>query len=168
MKLFLIGMMGSGKSYWGRQLQELFKIDFFDLDLCIEEENGERITEIFSIRGEEYFRDYESKKLKEFGEYSSFILATGGGTPCFHNNMQWMNDNGITIWIDESVDVLTQRLMTEKAHRPLLKNLNDNELQLYLTNKLKERASFYSQSQYHLQGENINEQQFINIIKQHA
>jgi shikimate kinase len=81
------------------------------------------------------------------------VIATGGGTPCFNNNMQWMNDHGTTIWLDEPIDILVKRLLPEKAHRPLIKNLNDDELENFLTTKLQERTPFYNQSQFHLSSE---------------
>ena len=81
----------------------------------------------------------------------TFVLATGGGTPCFYGNMQWMNDHGLTVWLDEPVDVLVERLKPEKEHRPLIKNLNDNELKTFLAKKLEERKPFYRQAKVHCQ-----------------
>ena len=106
--------------------------------------------------------------LRWFGEKKAFVLATGGGTPCFEKNIEWMNSHGVTIWIDESIDVLTKRLLPEKAHRPLIQHLSDAELQKFLTAKLVERYPFYCQATYHLQGNAISDEGFAKIIKQHA
>jgi shikimate kinase len=164
-KIFLIGMMGSGKSYWKQQLAKHFKTGGYDLDFIIETNEEKTIAEIFQEDGEAYFRKTEAKLLRWFEEKKSFILATGGGTPCYHENMEWMNQQGITIWLDESVDVLVERLIPEKNHRPLLANLKEEELKIFLTNKLAEREPFYSKAAVHLQGKDINLTRLKKIIK---
>ncbi len=168
MKIFLIGMMGSGKSFWTKKLSKKLKSGGYDLDFLIESHEEKTIPEIFAEDGEEYFRKSESKILRWFGEKKTFVLATGGGTPCFHDNMSWMNKNGITVWIDEPIDVLAKRLAPEKAHRPLIKHLSDDELKTFLANKLAERAPFYQQASYHLQGNAISDAGFAEIIKKHG
>lgn len=165
MRLFLIGMMGSGKSYWGRQLHKQLKIDFFDLDECIEKELCMPISEIFSTKGEAYFRDYESEKLKTFNRYHSFILATGGGTPCFHENMEWMNAHGITVWLNETANILAERLKKEKAHRPLVASLSDNVLQDFLERKIAERTPFYGKAKLILEGSAICLEQLLQAAQ---
>ena len=95
-------------------------------------------------------------------------MSTGGGTPCFNDNMDWMNKQGITIWIDEPVDVLVQRLLPEKTHRPLIVSLSDKELSRFLENKLAERRSFYNRAKGHLQGSDISEEGFIQILRIYA
>jgi shikimate kinase len=167
MKIFLIGMMGSGKSYWCKKLAKKLKCGAYDLDFLIESYEDKTITEIFTQISEDYFRKEEAKVLRWFHEKKSFVLATGGGTPCFHENMLWMNQQGITIWIDEPVEVLVKRLLPEKEQRPLIKNLTDEELSRFLSEKLKERKPFYGQAVYHLKGNEISDQGFAKIIKQH-
>jgi shikimate kinase len=167
MKIFLIGMMGSGKSHWCRKLAKKMKCGAYDLDFLIETYEDNTIAEIFGEFGEAHFRKAEAKILRWFGEKKSYVLATGGGTPCFLDNMQWMNKNGITIWIDEPVEVLVERLKPEKAHRPLIKDLTDEELNYFLAVKLKEREPFYSQATYHLRDNKISDQSFAQIIKKH-
>ncbi|MBS1671969.1 MAG: shikimate kinase [Bacteroidetes bacterium] len=141
-------MMGSGKTYWAQQLAAAYNMNWIDLDSEIEKENRMSIKEIFETEGEENFRIKEQKALHKLAHYKNIIIATGGGTPCFHNNMQWMNEHGITVWIDEPVSILAKRLSKEKSHRPLIKNLTDNELENFLEQKLKERKSFYSQAKF--------------------
>ena len=164
-RVFLIGMMGSGKSYWAQRLSEKREMDWMDLDQQIEKDTSLSIKEIFTSYGEEYFREKERDALHELSNYNNLIVAVGGGTSCFYNNIQWMNEHGITIWIDESVDILAERLKKEKAHRPLIKDLSDDELHNFLSNKLAERSPFYSQAQYHLQGTNISDSSFAKIFQ---
>lgn len=161
-------MMGTGKTYWTKKLSKKLKAGGYDLDFLIESDEERTIAEIFAEDGEEYFRKTEAKILRWFGEKKTFVLATGGGTPCFHDNMEWMNKQGITIWIDEPVAILTERLRPEKEHRPLIKDLSDTELDDFLSRKLEERRTFYSRANCHLQGNEINDAAFAKIIKQHA
>ena len=165
MKIFLLGMMGSGKSYWAQRIAEKENMDWMDLDQEIEKETSLSIKEIFAGYGEEYFREKERVALRNLSNYKNIIIATGGGTPCFHNNIQWMNHHGITIFIDEDVEILTERLKKEKAHRPLIKDLSDAELHNFLFEKLQDRYLFYSQAQYHLKGNKISALSFAEILK---
>lgn len=165
MKIFLIGMMGSGKSHWCKKLAKKLKCGAYDLDFLIETYEDNTISEIFGKFGEAHFRKAEAKILRWFVEKKSYVVATGGGTPCFLDNMQWMNKNGITIWIDESVEVLIERLKPEKDHRPLIKDLTDEELNHFLSAKIKEREPFYSQATYRLQDNKITDKSFDKIIK---
>jgi shikimate kinase len=158
-------MMGSGKSYWAQRIAEKENMDWMDLDQEIEKETSLSIKEIFAGYGEEYFREKEREALHKLSGYDNIIIATGGGTPCFHNNMKWMNEHGVTIFIDEDVNVLADRLKKEKSHRPLIKDLSDEELHNFLSDKLKERARYYLQAQYHLKGNKISDVSFAEILK---
>jgi shikimate kinase len=142
-------------------------MDWIDLDQQIEKDTSMTISEIFAANGEGFFREKERDALQELSKYDSIIIATGGGTPCFHNNMQWMNEQGITIWIDEPINILAERLKKEKEHRPLIKDLSDEELHEFLSRKLAERSPFYLQAQHHLQDGNISEHSFAEILKLH-
>lgn len=146
MKIFLVGMMGSGKSFLCKQLAIELKLDCYDLDKAIEKEQQTTITEIFNNRGEVFFRKMETEILQNFAHKNNFVLATGGGTACFNNNMQWMNEQGITIWLNEKIDTLHKRLQKGKENRPLIAALNNNELFYFLENKLLERNIFYEQA----------------------
>ena len=168
MKIFLLGMMGTGKSFWTKKLSQKLKTGGYDLDFLIESHEERTIAEIFAEDGEEYFRKTEAKILRWFGEKKIFVLAVGGGTPCFHENMQWMNKQGITIWIDEPIETLVERLKPEKDHRPLIKDLSDEELGSFLTKKLAERTTFYQQAKYHLQSKDISDAGFAKIIKENG
>lgn len=157
--------MGTGKSHWTKKLSKKHRVGGYDLDYLIESHEEKTIAEIFSEDGEPYFRKSEAKILRWFGEKKAFVLSTGGGTACFHENMDWMNRTGLTVWIDEPIEVLTERLIPEKAHRPLIQNLSDTELHHFLAGKLAERSVFYQQATYHLQGDDISDAGFAKIIK---
>jgi len=143
-------MMGSGKSYWMNYLSKQLGIPGYDLDELISSSLEKSISDIFLEFGESHFRDAETALLNYFSDKDSFVLSTGGGTPCFNNNMQWMNEHGTTVWIDEPVDVLVKRLIPEKYKRPLVKHLSDARLKDFLISKLEERRPFYSQAKLQL------------------
>ncbi len=166
-KIFLIGMMGAGKSYWAEKLKKKLNVSAYDLDSLIEMMEEKSVAEIFAEDGEEYFRKAEGKMLRLFSEKKQFILSCGGGTACYNDNMKWMNKQGITIWLDEPVEILSERLLKEKSHRPLIKELDDSSLKGYLEKKLEERAPYYNQAAYRLSGE-LSESAFLKIVKEHA
>jgi shikimate kinase len=157
--------MGSGKSFQAQRLAAKMNIDWMDLDQQVEKATSLSIKEIFAAYGEEYFREKERDALHELSNYNDLVIAVGGGTPCFYDNMLWMNEHGITIWIDEAVEVLSERLKREKVHRPLIKDLSDEELSGFLSGKLAERLTYYSQSQFHLKGDQISDSSFAKILR---
>ena len=157
-------MMGSGKSYWAKQLATALQYELVDLDTVIKIENNATISEIFELYGEQFFRNQETKYLRNFDTKNNVVVATGGGTACFNNNMQWMNEQGITIWIDEPIDVLVNRLVKEKAHRPLIKNLNDAELKYFLQQKLQQRKPFYSKAKYIFSSKEYTTEKLIQLL----
>jgi shikimate kinase len=164
-KIFLVGMMGSGKSYCAKRLAKKLKTISYDLDNLIEILEEKTISEIFEEDGEEYFRKQESLLLRWFSEKKSFILATGGGTPCINNNMEWMNENGITIWLNEPVELLVKRLAKEKEHRPLIKDLTDEQMSDFLTKKLDERKPFYSLAKHTIEYSLMDDKELIKLVK---
>lgn len=164
MKIFLIGMMGSGKSYWSKIIAQQLKLTPFDLDTVIETAANKFIAQIFEEQGEVFFRTTETETLQSFSNKDNCIIATGGGTPCFNNNMQWMNQHGLTIWLNEPIEVLAKRLATEKAHRPLIKNLSDHELSGFLQQKLTERIPFYQQAKLHVSSKQLSEVNLQQLI----
>src|SRR5579862_6449165 len=140
MKIFLIGFMGSGKTHWGRLLAEKLNLSFFDLDSVIAKTEEKTISQIFVEKGEEFFRYKEKEVLEEIvNDHDKFILSCGGGTPCFFNNIEFMKDNGTVIWLNTSIDVLKERLLKERATRPLIKAIGEAELKHYIIRKLGER-----------------------------
>jgi len=167
-RIFLIGMMGSGKSHWLKQMAKWNKSVGYDLDALIEMNEEKTIAEIFNEDGEAYFRKIESKILKWFKEKKKYVVASGGGTACSQENMDWMKKEGVVIWLDESVDVLVKRLSTEKAHRPLIFHLSEQELANFLEQKLVERHPFYKQADYRLTSDQITEAGLKKLIQKHA
>lgn len=146
-KIFLIGFMGCGKTHWGRLLSQHLHLPFFDLDEKIAEKEGKSINAIFSEQGEEYFRLAEKETLYMLTEsHDDFIMACGGGTPCYFNNIDYMNRNGKTIWINCSVNCLHSRLIKEKNKRPLIKDLTSEQLKAFIVKKFGDRRIYYQQA----------------------
>jgi shikimate kinase len=157
--------MSSGKSHWGKLLSRKLDIPFFDLDDQVISSEGKSINEIFIENGEEYFRQKEKEVLYIISEsHDTFIMATGGGTPCYYNNIDYMNQSGLTVWISTPVDTLFKRLVKEKAHRPLIKNLTDVQLKNYIIKKFSDRKIFYEQAAVIIEEENITEDAFVKKI----
>ena len=157
-------MMGSGKTTNSGKWARKAGLQAYDLDAMIEEKQGMPIGDIFALKGESFFRETERNLLHTFGKKDNFILATGGGVPCFFDNMKWMNNQGITIWLNEDVNILYGRLKRAKAHRPLLKNLNDKDLKEYLDNKMTEREPYYSKAKYIFTSKEISIKNFEKVI----
>ncbi|MFY0607251.1 MAG: shikimate kinase [Cyclobacteriaceae bacterium] len=119
-KIYLVGMPGSGKSYLGKPLALKLNAPFIDMDDVIESREGRSISDIFSQSGEDYFRQVESNVLHDLSEeYSNAIISTGGGAPCFHEGIDFMNDQGITVFLKTDKSILFERL-ARKSHRPLM------------------------------------------------
>ena len=147
MKIFLIGFMGSGKTHWGRLLSQKLNIPFFDLDEQVSSHEGKPINKIFEESGEEYFRLLEKDTLHIITEsHDSFVMACGGGSPCYFNNVEYMNQSGTTVWINTPIEVLHERLIGEKADRPLLKDLSENQLRGFIIKKFADRKIYYEQA----------------------
>ena len=165
LRIFLIGFMGCGKTYWGRQLAQKLELPFFDLDHQIEEKEERSINEIFAAEGEEYFGRLEKEVLHLITEsHGAFVMATGGGTPCFYNNIEYMKKAGIAVWINCSATSLHQRLLQEKEHRPLLKDLTDDQLLAYITKKGADRNIFYRQATTTVNGEGLSLEKLVDKI----
>ncbi|MCR9099485.1 MAG: shikimate kinase [bacterium] len=146
MQIYLIGFMGSGKSYTGRRLAQLLNRRFIDLDDWIEQKAGLSIREIFEQQGEAHFREAEAEAIRQMAGQPAAVVATGGGTPCFHQNMDWMNNHGLTVYLDTSQELLFQRLKDGRDHRPLLRATPDEGLRAYISHKLLERTPYYQQA----------------------
>lgn len=157
--------MGSGKTHWGRQLAEKLHLSFFDLDTVITDREKKSISEIFSEKGEEHFRYLEKEVLEELvNGLDEFIISTGGGTPCFFNNIEFMKKNGRVIWLNTSVEILNQRLVRERTSRPLIRNIGEAELRAYIIRKLGERKMYYEQADVMVNEESIMLQPLIELL----
>ncbi len=155
--IFLIGFMGSGKTYWGKLWAKQLGLSFYDLDEVIESGAGKTIAQIFEKDGEDDFRNMETDALQTFAQKKDCIIACGGGAACFNNNMQWMNANGATIYLSASPQYIFDRVAAEKDKRPLLKKINKAELLFFIEQKLKEREPFYKQATFILPATELNE-----------
>lgn len=148
MKYFLVGYMACGKTRRGREMAEKLGIRFIDLDAYLVDRERRTIPEIFAAEGENGFRKLESRYLREVCElYESFVLSTGGGTPCFNENMAYMNGQGRTIFLNTDVEVIVERLIRGKHKRPMVSNLDDGEIRDFICRHLQERLPFYSLAQ---------------------
>lgn len=155
MKIFLIGFMGCGKSTLGKKLAVKLGYDFIDLDHQIEKNIGTTIGGYFAANGEDAFRKLESETLKIFDYPNNVVVATGGGAPCFFDNMDWMNANGLSIYIEMPAAALAKRLENGKEKRPLLRNLNEEQMIQFIENKLNERDIFYKRAILTVNGINL-------------
>jgi shikimate kinase len=164
-RIFLVGFMGSGKTYWGRKWAHSSGLHFFDIDDIVENEQEKTIAEIFAEKGEDHFRNLETDALRTFGNQQNVIVATGGGTPCFNDNITWMNENGTCIYLQSSPEKIFQRLISETEKRPLIKHLQNEELLFYIKEKIKERESFYNRAEIILPVDDLPEDYIPDILK---
>ena len=147
MRIYLIGYMASGKTTIGNTLAGLLHIAFTDLDALIEATEGCSVADIFQQRGEAYFRRAEQAALQQTFKMDDVLVACGGGTPCFENNMAAMNAHGLTVWLNTRLETIYERLLKARNQRPLLAGTSDADLWLHIQQQMKERLPFYSQAQ---------------------
>ena len=165
MRIFLLGFMGSGKTYWGKIWADKLGCSFIDLDELIEKREQASITDIFEKKGEEIFRLLETKMLRDLARHEDSIIACGGGTPCFHDNISWMNEKGRTVYLSAPASYLFERIKSEKAKRPLIKNVNEAELLFFTEQKLKERLPVYEKANITLDATELTEESLMEAIK---
>ncbi|MBB2146879.1 AAA family ATPase [Pedobacter sp. LMG 31464] len=146
MKIFLIGFMGCGKSTKAKQLANKLECQVVDLDAVIVEQEKQTIAEYFAAHGEASFRQLESDTLKNYPYPETCVVATGGGLPCFFDNMEWMNANGKTVYLHMEPAQLVSRLHNRQK-RPLIANMDDEQLLAFIIKKLEERDPFYTKAQ---------------------
>ena len=149
-RIILIGYMGAGKTTVGRQLGMALGIPFYDLDWYIEGRMRKTVPQLFAERGEEGFRLVERNMLHEVAEFEDVVLSCGGGTPCFFDNMDYLNAQGETIYLKASPEVLYGHLKMGRTERPLLKGKSAEEMQQFITNQLVQREPFYSKAKHTL------------------
>lgn len=166
MKIILLGYMGSGKSTIAKSLTEGQNSTSLDLDDYIVQAENSSISDIFKNQGEIYFRLAESKYLKELiNEEKELVLALGGGTPCYADNIQFINKNAISIYLKASINTLFERLKKEKEHRPLITAFADDQLKEYIAKHLFERRPYYEQAQHSINIDNKNVEEIVMEIK---
>jgi len=165
MKIFLIGFMGSGKTTLGRRLASKMGYEFIDLDHKLEQQVELSIAEYFSFFGEDAFRKLESQVLKKTIYPENVIISTGGGLPCFFDNMNWMKENGKTIYIKLAPKVLADRLENGKEERPLLQDKHGDELVAFIEQKLNEREGYYVQANIIADGLSLTAERLEQILE---
>ncbi|MFN4007092.1 MAG: shikimate kinase [Chitinophagaceae bacterium] len=161
-------MPGSGKSFWGNLLAQELGYTFVDTDSNIEIFEKQSISQIFEQHGEAHFRALEAAYLRKLPQNINLLVATGGGTPCFHDNMSFMLSKGLVIWLNVPVNTLVNRLMFEKAKRPILAQKTHEELVTALKEILAVRTPFYQQAQVSVNATEISIPHLKQIIEQHA
>ena len=147
-RIFLTGYMGAGKTTLGKAFARKMNVPFVDLDWYIEERFHKTVGELFTERGETGLRELERNMLHEVAASANVVLSTGGGAPCFFDNMEFMNRVGKTVFLDVHPDVLFRRLRIAKQQRPILQGKEDDELKAFIIRALEQRAPFYTQAQY--------------------
>lgn len=147
-RIFLTGYMGAGKTTLGKALARHLRVAFIDLDWYIEERFHKTVGELFAERGEAGFRELERNMLHEAGEFEDVVISTGGGAPCFFDNIDYMNRTGQTVFLDVRPGVLFRRLRVAKQQRPILQGKKDDELLAFIEEALARRAPFYTQARY--------------------
>lgn len=169
-RFFLVGYMGVGKTTIGKLLSKELDVEFIDLDKYIENRYRKTIQEIFAEKGEDKFRLIEHEMLLEVATFHNVLISTGGGTPCFFNNMDVMNIHGVTLYIKASVDQLVSRLVASKNVRPIIHNKSPEELKEFVTRHLAEREVYYAKAKLTYQTDQLVsmghvEESIVGIMK---
>ena len=161
-RVYLIGYMGSGKTTLGKAFARDAHLQFIDLDWYIEERMHKTIKDLFAERGESGFREVERNMLHEVGEFENVVIAAGGGTPCFFDNMDYMNRTGETVFLDASLEALFRRLKVAKAKRPLLADKTDEELMQVIRDGLDSRMPYYGKAKHRFPSDYLESREQIS------
>ena len=162
-RIILIGYMGAGKTTIGKALSKELGIIFYDLDWYIENRMRKTVSQIFAERGEEGFRKIEYNMLHEVAEFEDVIISCGGGTPCFFDNMDYLNQQGQVVYLKAEPEVLYKHLLMAKVERPLIKGKSQEELLAFISDQLDLREPFYSKARYTLDVSLMDSYDKINI-----
>ncbi|HEX2549052.1 MAG TPA: shikimate kinase [Gammaproteobacteria bacterium] len=166
MNLFLIGLPGSGKSTLGKELAQMLGLALVDTDGEIISTEGRTIETIFKESGEVYFRKAEQNLLHRLTEKNNQLISTGGGMPCFFDNIEVMNQKGIVVFIDVPPATIHKRLIAQRSeNRPMLENKTDEEVLLFLQQKYEERFPYYSKAAIHVKGSDIRSTEILEELK---
>lgn len=164
MKIFLVGFMGCGKSTKAKQLANLLACPVIDIDAVIVEQQQMSIADYFAANGEAAFRQLENEMLKSFDYPDTCVVATGGGLPCYFDNMEWMNQNGVTVYLEMTPPQLVSRLHNREK-RPLLKGMDDEQLLTFIIGKLEERNVFYHQAKLIINAFDLDPKELLEEIE---
>lgn len=164
--VFIIGYMACGKTTFGRALAKVLDRDFIDLDFRIEQRFHTTVSEIFRTRGEKEFRRIESDILREVAGMEDVVVACGGGTPCFNDNMDVIKSSGLSVWLDTSPEVITARLKVNRSRRPLMSSVKEEELMAGVRDGLKSRHQHYIRADVRISGDRLeNRAQIADTVK---
>jgi shikimate kinase len=166
MRIYLIGYMGCGKSTLGRRLAKHAGLQFIDMDHYIEKRNCKTVPQIFDEEGENEFRKKERKALEELSVFTDLVIATGGGAPCFFDNMELMNRTGKTIYLNIHPKILATRLLKSKTERPLIKGKSKQELVQFIDDTLKKRNEFYLQAHHQITKPDVDLNEVIELVNE--
>ena len=164
MKIFLVGFMGSGKTTIGRCLAERIGFDFVDTDHFIEMQQGMTVSELFARHGEDAFRKMEHNLLLEIQQLDYTVVSTGGGMPCYGNNMDIMRSCGKVVYLKTPPQTLTRRLLCSPNERPLIEGKTEKELEQYIVEKLNEREHFYSRAHIVVENEHLSMEELLQAL----
>jgi len=156
--------MGSGKTTVGRRLAKKIDFQFIDVDIFIENRYRKTVSEIFFLPNEETFRIIEHKALEELSRFENVVVSTGGGAPCFHNNMELMNKSGLTVYLKVAPEELMKRLKNGQNKRPLLKGKTSEEMLSFIIENISKRNLYYSQADLILNADTNNIDQILNNL----
>ena len=156
MRIFLIGYMCSGKSTVGKRLAKRLNYDFIDLDDFFEENYHISIEDFFEKYNEEAYRKLENKLLNDLLKFDNVVISTGGGTPCFYDNMEIIKNNGVSIYLKMHEKSLETRILNSKKTRPVLKHVRKENLKEFIKNQIKEREEYYLKATYIIKGESVD------------
>ena len=165
-RIILVGYMGSGKTTVGKALSKETGMMFYDLDWYIESRMHKSVSQIFAEKGEEGFRKIEYNMLHEVAEFEDVIISCGGGTPCFFDNIDYLNQQGEVVYLKASPETLYKHLLMAKIERPLLKDKSADELIAYITEHLKQREPFYEKARHMLDVNVLDDYDKIKISVQ--
>lgn len=159
--VFIIGMPASGKTTFGRALARKLGRQFIDLDFCIAQRFHATVGELFARDGEEAFRRREAAMLREVGELDDVVVSCGGGTPCFSENMEYMNGRGLTVCLRATPERLRERMLLGGDRRPLVKGKTEEEIDAYIARTLEERRPYYSMARISLESSRLEDKRQI-------
>ncbi|MBD2704960.1 shikimate kinase [Spirosoma sp. BT702] len=163
--IFLIGMPSSGKSTLGKRIADTLHYRFLDTDKLIVRDEGRSIADIFAQSGEAYFREAERRLLRTIRPGGNVVVSTGGGMPCFHDNMAYINATGVSIFLDVPVDVLVRRILAHAQDDRPLNNPSDPNLQMVLEQRYLNRLPFYQQANVTVSGETTEDEVLLELGK---
>jgi shikimate kinase len=165
-KIYLIGLPGSGKTTLGKQLAVKLEADFVDLDSAIEQTEGKSIAAIFKERGEDAFRQRESDLLHQYAASTSpFVMATGGGAPCFFSNMDVMNTSGVTIFLNVPAAEIARRLASALHTRPLFSGMDSYSIKDHVEFLRSQRLPFYKKARHNIKGKAITLDDILTVLR---